>query len=778
MFRQKVIIMGAAGRDFHNFNVYFRDKEEFEVVAFTATQIPNIDGRKYPAELAGTLYPDGIDIYREEELSQLIKRFDARTVVFAYSDVSHEYVMHRVSLANAVGANFLLLGVRDTMIKSIKPVISICAVRTGSGKSQTSRAVVGFLKTQGLKVVAVRHPMPYGDLAKQAVQRFATYDDFAKHECTFEEREEYEPYIEQGLVIYAGVDYGAILTQAEAEADVIVWDGGNNDTPFFVPDLNIVVVDPHRPGHELKYYPGETNLRMADVIVINKMDSAQPEGIETVKANIAKYNSRARVIEADSIIDVADPTLINNMRVLAIEDGPTVTHGGMGYGAAYIAAEKFKAWQIVDPRPFAVGSIKATFAKYSHLDKVLPAMGYGSAQMQELEDTINASNAEAVVIGTPVDLGKLLHINKPYTRVTYRLAERGDLKLAEVLQPFIPATTIPTVQSPASTITPRSVSMPATNLPQNSVRHLLHFKDYTGAELREILDLAHKIKASPKEYWFALDHQTLVMLFQKNSTRTRVSFETGLTQLGGHAIFLDWKNTQLDKASLPDEARCLARYGNMIAARLKKHSDIEQIAAYSRVPVINMLCEKYHPCQSLADLLTIEEHLGKLEGKNIVYTGIANNVSNTLVDAGTKLGANVILAVPEKDPDALDPELEAAAMATGRYHETTDLLEVMPTADVVYTDTWVNMEHFDDPKFAAEKARREKLFAPYQVSAALLEKTGSHALIMHDLPAHDGYEITRDAIEHPNSIIFDQAENRLHAQKAVMVWLLQKNKMV
>jgi|GEM_PF-1683 len=771
MDRKRVIILGAAGRDFHNFNTFFRGKPEYDVVAFTATQIPDIAGRKYPAQLAGELYPDGIPIYLEDDLDKLIRQHLIDIVVFAYSNVPHEYVMHRASISIAAGANFWLLGAKDTQIKSTKPLVSICAVRTGSGKSQTARRVVQYFKEQGHRVVAIRHPMPYGDLVKQACQRFATYEDFAKHACTIEEREEYEPYIEQGLVIYAGVDYEMILREAEKEADVIIWDGGNNDISFYKTDLAIVVADPHRAGHELRYHPGETNLRMADVIVINKMDTATAEGIATVKKNIQSINPRALVIEADSPVTVDHPALIRGKKVLVIEDGPTLTHGEMKYGAGIVAARNNGAAEVVDPRPYAVESLKATFHKFPHLSNILPVMGYGAKQVSDLEKSINATPCDAVVIGTPINLGKLIHINKPSTRVTYALKERGSVRLDDVLSKITitRGNHMPTV--PAATA---SASSPVT-VQTKKVRHMLHLKDYTGAELREIIELALKIKKNQKDYWTALDHKTLIMLFQKTSTRTRASFETGMTQLGGHAMFLDWRTTQLDKAGLGDEAKCLERYGELIAGRLMKHKDLVSMAEAVRVPVINMCCEKYHPCQGLGDMLTMYEHAGHLNGLHLVYTGIANNVSNSLVTAGTKLGVKITLAVPEKDPDAMDLELEAAARKTGNYDETLDFESALKTADFVYTDTWINMEYFSDPKFAEEKERRIKAFKPYQISADVLRRTGSHAKVMHCLPAHLGYEITRDAVDHVNSVIFDQAENRLHIQKAIMIWILQKS---
>ena len=438
MKRRKVIIMGAAGRDFHNFNVRYRDNEAYEVVAFTATQIPDIEGRIYPASLAGKLYPNGIPIYDEKELSELIRKHDVDEVVFAYSDVSHEYVMHRASLANAVGADFVLLGTRDTMLPSRKPVVSVCAVRTGCGKSQTTRRVAQILRDAGKKVVVVRHPMPYGDLEKQVVQRFATYEDMDRYECTIEEREEYEPHIRKNTVVYAGVDYQAILNQAQEEADVILWDGGNNDTPFFKPDLAIVVVDPLRVGHEERYYPGEANLRMADVVVINKVDSAAPEHVEALRETINRLNPDAEVVEAASPIFVEEPEMIRGKRVLVIEDGPTLTHGEMLYGAGVVASRKYGARELIDPRPYLQGTLKETFQIYPNIQNLLPAMGYGEQQMRDLEATINAADCDAVVIGTPIDLRRLLKLNKPATRVTYELQEIGypslDVILKEKLQ--------------------------------------------------------------------------------------------------------------------------------------------------------------------------------------------------------------------------------------------------------------------------------------------------------------------------------------------------------
>ncbi len=434
--KKKVIIMGAAGRDFHNFNLFFRDNEEYEVVAFTATQIPDIEGRKYPSELAGRLYPDGIPIYPEEELEELIKKHNVDFVVFAYSDVSHEYVMNRASRAMSAGASFMLLGPSHTMLTSSKPVISVCAVRTGSGKSQTTRRVAEILKKLGKKTVVIRHPMPYGDLTKQVVQRFGSLEDLDKHNCTIEEREEYEPHIDRGNVVYAGVDYEKILRQAEQEADVILWDGGNNDFPFFKPDLHIVVVDPHRPGHEVTYHPGETNLRMADVIVINKIDTAYPEDIQIVRENARSANPKATIIEAASPIFVENYEAIKGRKVLVIEDGPTLTHGEMAYGAGYVAAEKYGAAEIVDPRPYAVGSIKETYEKYTQLEVILPAMGYSPKQLKELEETINAVPADLVVVATPINLGKILKINKPYVRVKYELQEIGKPDLEDIIKDF------------------------------------------------------------------------------------------------------------------------------------------------------------------------------------------------------------------------------------------------------------------------------------------------------------------------------------------------------
>lgn len=437
MYRTKVVIMGAAGRDFHNFNVFFRENESYEVVAFTATQIPGIDERKYPPVLAGQFYPEGIPIRAEAELDDLIKQYGVDRVVFAYSDVPHEYVMHKASQVLAAGADFWLLGPDKTMIKSTLPVISVCAARTGSGKSQTTRKVVKLLRDMGKRVVSIRHPMPYGDLAAQAVQRYATYEDLDRYETTIEEREEYEPHIDLGAIIYAGVDYGKILRQAEQEADIIVWDGGNNDFPFYKSDLQIVVVDPLRPGHELHYHPGETNLRMADVIVINKEDSATPEAINQVKANIAAANPKATVIDAISEITVENGDAIQGKRVLVVEDGPTLTHGEMSFGAGYVAAKRGGAAEIVSPYPYAVGSIKATYEKYRQSRDILPAMGYSDEQIKELEETINSAPVEMVVIGTPIDLRRVLELKIPAVRVRYELAEVGKPDLVGVLSSFV-----------------------------------------------------------------------------------------------------------------------------------------------------------------------------------------------------------------------------------------------------------------------------------------------------------------------------------------------------
>ncbi len=434
MSRTRVVIMGAAGRDFHNFNTVFRHDQAFEVIAFTATQIPNIEGRLYPAVLAGPLYPKGIPIVPEDELLELIRKHDVDQVVFAYSDVRHEYVMHKASAVLAAGADFRLIGTKTTAIPSIKPVVSVCAVRTGSGKSQTTRYVADTLQRMGYKVVAVRHPMPYGDLAKQAVQRFADYADLDKHECTIEEREEYEPHIERGVVVYAGVDYEAILRQAEQEADIVLWDGGNNDLPFYRPDLHIVVADPHRPGHELSYHPGEANLRSADVVLINKIDTADLAHVSQVRENVRAVNPGATIVEAASPIFVDDIDAICGKKVLVVEDGPTLTHGEMAYGAGFVAAQRFGAEEIVDPRPYAVGSILETYAKYPTTGPVLPAMGYGEKQIRELEETINATPCDLVIVATPIDLCKLLEIYRPYQRVRYELQVIGRPSLDEILQ--------------------------------------------------------------------------------------------------------------------------------------------------------------------------------------------------------------------------------------------------------------------------------------------------------------------------------------------------------
>ena len=430
----RTIIMGAAGRDFHNFNVFFRSNPEYEVVAFTATQIPDIEGRTYPAELAGPLYPAGIPIYAEQELEKLIAEKKVDQVIFAYSDVPHTVVMHKASLVLAAGADFRLMGLKTTQLASSKPVVSVCAVRTGSGKSQTTRRVSLILRDMGFKVAAIRHPMPYGDLVKQAVQRYASYDDLVRHDCTIEEREEYEPHLDNQVIVYAGVDYERILRQAEQEVDVILWDGGNNDFSFYKPDLQIVVADPHRPGHELAYHPGETNIRSADVFVINKVDTANPDAVIQVRQNLASVNSRAVVIEAASPLFVDDPAAIKGRRVLVVEDGPTLTHGEMAYGAGYVAARRFGAAEIVDPRPFAVGSIRGTFEKYPSTGPVLPAMGYGAQQTRELEETINKMDVDLVIIGTPIDLLRVIQINKPSQRVRYELQEIGQPTLVDILK--------------------------------------------------------------------------------------------------------------------------------------------------------------------------------------------------------------------------------------------------------------------------------------------------------------------------------------------------------
>ncbi len=428
--------MGAAGRDFHNFNLVFRDNPVCQVVAFTATQIPNIERRTYPATLAGPLYSDGIPIFPEDELVDLIRRFSVDQVIFAYSDVSHETVMHRASVALAAGADFRLLGPKATMLKSKRPVVAICAVRTGSGKSQTTRAVAEALKAMGKRLVVVRHPMPYGDLTRQAVQRFATMDDLTKENVTIEEREEYEPHIARGSIVFAGADYEKILRRAEEEADIILWDGGNNDMPFFQPDLLFVVADPHRPGHELTFYPGETNLRMADVVVINKIDSATQENIARVRENIRTANPNAVIVEATSPISVdeADAEAIRGKRVLAVEDGPTLTHGDMSFGAGILAARKFGASEIIDPRPYAVGSIKEAFQRYPKTGAVLPALGYGAKQIAELEATINAAPVDLVLIATPIDLRRIVKIKHPTVRVRYELKEIGQPTLADILK--------------------------------------------------------------------------------------------------------------------------------------------------------------------------------------------------------------------------------------------------------------------------------------------------------------------------------------------------------
>jgi predicted GTPase len=437
---KNVIIIGAAGRVFHNFNTYYRGNNDYNVVAYTAAQIPDIDGRKYPAELAGDLYPDGIPIYAEEDLPKLIKELNVDDCVFSYSDVPYERVMSVSAIVNAAGANFVLLGPNDTMVKSTKPVIAVGAVRTGCGKSQTSRKVIEYLMDKGLKVVAIRHPMPYGDLVEQKVQRFATVEDLKKHKCTIEEMEEYEPHVVRGNVIYAGVDYEAILRAAEDDpdgCDVVLWDGGNNDFPFYKPDLNITVVDPHRPGNELTYYPGEVTLRLADVAVINKIDTASPEGIQTVRESIAKVAPDAIVVDAASPIKVDDPSLIRGKKVLVVEDGPTLTHGEMKIGAGTVAAMKYGAAELIDPRPYTVGKLSETFEIYPNIGTLLPAMGYSEQQLKDLEKTIENTDCDSVVIGTPIDLNRIITINKPNTRVYYDLQEIGDPDLSEIIDDFV-----------------------------------------------------------------------------------------------------------------------------------------------------------------------------------------------------------------------------------------------------------------------------------------------------------------------------------------------------
>jgi predicted GTPase len=440
VLKRNVIIIGAAGRDFHNFNTYYRDNEAYNVVAFTATQIPDIEGRRYPPELAGKLYPQGVPIYAEEDLPRLIKDLNVDDCAFSYSDVSYQHVMSISAIVQAAGASYVLLGPKDTMLKSSKPVISVGAVRTGCGKSQTARRIIEILMAKGLKVVAIRHPMPYGDLVAQRVQRYAELSDLEKHKCTIEEMEEYEPHVVRGNVIYAGVDYEAILREAENDpngCDVIVWDGGNNDFPFYNPDLHVTVVDPHRPGHELRYYPGEVTLRIADVVVINKVDSADAADIETVRKNIAAVKPDAVVIDAASMLDMDDPTVVEGKMVLAVEDGPTLTHGEMKIGAGVFAAQKFGAAGFVDPRPYTVGKLSETFEIYPEIGTVLPAMGYGEQQLRDLEATINNTECDAVVIGTPIDLNRVIKIDKPSTRVYYDLQEIGRPNLTEVLEDFI-----------------------------------------------------------------------------------------------------------------------------------------------------------------------------------------------------------------------------------------------------------------------------------------------------------------------------------------------------
>jgi predicted GTPase len=431
---EKVLIMGAAGRDFHNFNVYFRGNQRYNVIGFTATQIPDIDGRLYPAQLAGEMYPRGIPIYPDEQLADLIAQHKIDLVAFSYSDVSHNEVMHRASVVTAAGADFIIIGASYTMLESTRKVVSVCAIRTGCGKSQTSREVCRILQKMGKKVVIVRHPMPYGDLTRQVVQRFSSYADFEKHDCTIEEREEYEPVVAMGAVIYAGIDYEMILRAAEKEADVIIWDGGNNDSPFFKPDVNIVVFDPHRAGHETTYHPGETNMLMADIAVINKVDSADPANVQQVMRTIQTHNPKAQIVLAESAILVDEPVRIKGRRVLVVEDGPTLTHGGMAYGAGTIAARRFEAAQVVDPRPYLVGTLRETFHAYPAIGPLLPAMGYSRRQVKDMEATINAADCDLVLYATPIDLTRLITINKPTLRVAYEYSDHGDPRLETLLQ--------------------------------------------------------------------------------------------------------------------------------------------------------------------------------------------------------------------------------------------------------------------------------------------------------------------------------------------------------
>ncbi len=434
---ENVIIMGAAGRDFHNFNVYFRENKRYNVICFTATQIPDIDGRLYPPELAGGMYPNGIPIKSDDGLMDLIRENQVDLVAFSYSDVPHVEVMHKASQATAAGADFVIIGAPYTMLESSRKVVSICAVRTGCGKSQTSRHIAQVLKDAGTKVVTVRHPMPYGDLNKQIVQRFATYDDLEKHDCTIEEREEYEPVIDMGSVIYAGIDYEKILRQAEKEADIVVWDGGNNDTPFFKPDVHVVVFDPHRVGHETTFHPGETNLLLADIALINKVDSADPRDVETLKKTIAKHNPKARIVLADSVVTAENGESMKGKRVLVVEDGPTLTHGQMTFGAGVIAAKRYGAAEIVDPRPYLVGTLKKTFETYPDIGHVLPAMGYGEQQVRDLEATINACDCDMVVSATPIDLTRLVTIEKPTLRVRYSYRDNGKPTLGDVVKEIL-----------------------------------------------------------------------------------------------------------------------------------------------------------------------------------------------------------------------------------------------------------------------------------------------------------------------------------------------------
>ena len=794
--RTKVLIMGAAGRDFHNFNTYFRDREEYEIVAFTATQIPYINDRKYPAELAGPHYPDGIPIHDESEMPELVKKYGVEQVVFAYSDVPYEYVMHRSALVNSLGADFLLMGPDKVMVKSTKPVIAVCAVRTGAGKSQTTRKIQTMLREAGKKVVSIRHPMPYGDLVAQRVQRYATLDDLKKYECTIEEMEEYEPHVMAGNVIYAGVDYEAIVREAEKEADVILWDGGNNDFSFYAADLYITVADPHRPGDGLVYYPGEVNLRLADVVVLNKIDTADRAGIEAELEAVRSVNPTAQIIMGASPITVDKPELIKGKRVLVVEDGPTLTHGEMKYGAGTVAARQFGAAEFIDPRPFAVGEIKATFEKYPNVGVLLPAMGYSEQQLKDLETTINASGADVVVIGTPMDLRRIIDIKLPAVQVGYDLQEIGSPTLADVLRergssdslsgvrherprrrpaltrrpsprrrprgvtpPSVPAKGVPCPRRPSAT-SPSSTSPAAASSPSTTSR---------PPRSSRLLDLAAELKDAQKRRapHPLLAGRAVAMIFMKTTTRTRMSFEVGIEQLGAQPIFLNANDIQLRVGeTIKDTANVMSRYVDCIMIRTFAQKDVEDLAEYGQIPVINGLTDDHHPCQGMADALTIREHCGRLEGVKLVYIGDGNNVTHSLAEVGAKTGMHVVVCTPRGLPPGRGDHRPGAG---GRRRRPA-----RPSSSPTTSRRPCAAPTSSTPTRSRAWARRRSTTCAWRRSA-----TTRSTWTCSSWPARRSRSCTacrrtgarrspKRCCTRRNSVVFDQAENRLHAQKAIM----------